>query len=397
MSTLFERDQESILHTYSRLPIEIERGDGVYLISADGRRFLDFFGGLAVNGLGYGHPAILNAIRAQIGRYLHLSNLFPQEPQIVLAERLRAATGFSRVYFANSGAETMESAFKLIRRWSAGNDRFEILSFRDAFHGRTMAGLSMMDTAGYREGFGPFLDGCRILPFNDVEALHAAVGPRTAAIVFEPVQGEGGVQPMTGAFANALRGVQEKFGVLLVADEIQTGMGRTGRMLACEHFELAPDIVTLAKSLGGGLPLGGVLVRAELADVFGVGGHGSTFGGNPVACAAGAAVMETLAQGVMENAARMGARLQRGLRDLAAEYPMLISEVRGRGCMQGIACTQSASFVLDHCLRAGLLINITRARVIRLLPPLIITAAHVDEALIHLRNAFADWQASLHL
>ena len=397
MSTLFERDQESILHTYTRLPIEIERGEGVYLFSADGRRFLDFFGGLAVNGLGYGHPAILDAIRAQIGRYLHLSNLFPQEPQVALAERLRERSGFHRVYFANSGAETMESAFKLIRRWSAGNGRFEILSFRDAFHGRTMAGLSMMDSMQYREGFGPFLDGCRILPFNDVDALREAVGPHTAAIVFEPVQGEGGVQPLTHAFADALRSLQAEYGLLLVADEIQTGMGRTGRFLACDHFDLAPDIVTLAKSLGGGLPLGAVLVREHLADIFGAGGHGSTFGGNPVACAAGTAVMETLAGGVMENAETMGARLHGGLRFLASEFPMLISEIRGFGCMQGIDCAHPAKLVQDHCLRAGLLVNITRARVLRLLPPLIITAAHVDEALVHLRNAFTDWQNSLHL
>lgn len=395
MSTLFERDQEAILHTYTRLPLEIDRGEGVYLFSTDGRRFLDFFGGLAVNGLGYGHPAVLEAIRRQIGRYLHLSNLFPQEPQVLLAERLREQTGFSRVYFANSGAEAMESAFKLIRRWGAGNGREEILSFGDAFHGRTMAGLSMMDTAKYREGFGPFLDGCRVLPFNDVAALHAAVGPRTAAIVFEPVQGEGGVQPLTDDFASALRSVQSEFGVLLVADEIQTGMGRTGRFLACDHFDLVPDIVALAKSLGGGLPLAAILVRAQLNEIFGAGGHGSTFGGNPVACAAGAAVVETLAEGVLEHAAWIGARLQDGLRALAAEYPMLISDVRGFGCMQGIECRYPATFVQDHCLRDGLLVNITRQRVIRLLPPLIITTEHLDEAFIHLRGAFAAWQASL--
>lgn len=394
MSTLYERDLASILHTYSRLPIEIERGEGVYLLGRDGTRYLDFFGGLAVNALGYGYPTVLEAIRIQLDRYLHLSNLFPQESQVALAERLRARSGFDRVYFANSGAETMEAAYKLIRRWSAGSDRFEILAFSNAFHGRTMAGLSMMDAEKYREGFGPFLPGCRVLPYNDVDALKAAVGRRTAAVVFEPVQGEGGVVPLDRAFADELRSLRKQHSLLLVDDEIQTGMGRTGRFLAAEHFGLEADIVTLAKSLGGGLPLGAVLVREPLADVFLPGGHGSTFGGNPVACAAGVAVMDALESGVMENASRSGALLKEGLRLLKSEFPMAISEVRGIGCMQGIVCTAPAKPVQEHCLRNGFLVNVTRERVIRLLPPLIITETHVEEALTHLRNAFNSWHLS---
>jgi acetylornithine/N-succinyldiaminopimelate aminotransferase len=388
MSTLYERDLASILHTYTRLPIEIERGDGVYLVGRDGRRYLDFFGGLAVNALGYGSPTVLDAIRTQIERYLHLSNLFPQESQVALAERLRARSGFDRVYFANSGAETMEAAYKLVRRWCAGTKRFEILAFSNAFHGRTMAGLSMMDAEKYREGYGPFLPGCRVLPFNDVDALRAAVSHSTAAVVFEPVQGEGGVVPLDRAFADELRSLRQQYNFLLVDDEIQTGMGRTGRFLAAEHFGLEPDIVTLAKSLGGGLPLGAVLVRESLADVFLPGGHGSTFGGNPVACAAGVAVMDALENGVMENAGRSGALLQEGLRRLQSEFPMSISEVRGIGCMQGVVCTAPAKPVQKHCLRQGFLVNVTRERVLRLLPPLVITEAHVEEALTHLRNAF---------
>jgi predicted acetylornithine/succinylornithine family transaminase len=394
MSTLYDRDHASIMHTYTRLPIEIERGEGVYLVGRDGTRYLDFFGGLAVNALGYGYAPVLDAIRIQVDRYLHLSNLFPQETQVALAERLRARSGFDRVYLANSGAETMETAYKLIRRWSAGSDRFEILTFSNAFHGRTMAGLSMMDAEKYRTGFGPFLPGCRTLPYNDVDTLKTAVGPGTAAVVFEPVQGEGGVVPLERAFADELRGLHQRHGFLLVDDEIQTGMGRTGRFLAVEHFGLEPDIVTLAKSLGGGLPLGAVLVREPLAEIFGPGGHGSTFGGNPVACAAGVVVMDALEQGVMDNAGRSGALLHDGLRRLQSAFPMFISEVRGLGCMQGIVCTAPAKPVQEHCLRNGFLINVTRERIIRLLPPLIITEAHVEEALAHLRNAFNNWQLS---
>ena len=388
MNTLFERDRTSLLHTYTRLPMEIDRGEGVYLYDSDGRRYLDFFGGLAVNGLGYGHPGVLEAIRSQSARYLHLSNLFPQEPQVVLAERLRAATGFDRVFFANSGAETVEAAFKLQRRWASGGGRREVIAFSGAFHGRTMAGLSLMDAEKYRQGYGPFLEGCTTLPFNDAQALREAAGPHTAAVVLECVQGEGGVLPMEDDFAEALRDLHAKHGFLLIDDEIQTGMGRTGGFLAAEHFGLRPDIVLLAKSLGGGLPLAAVLVREQLADVFGPGGHGSTFGGNPVACAAGIAVMDALESGVMRNAASAGAMLQAGLRNLQAEFPSHIVEVRGLGCMQGIVCAQPAKAVMEHCLAEGLLVNVTRDRVIRLLPPLIITAEHIESALAALHNAF---------
>ena len=388
MTSLAERDRASMLHTYTRLPLEIDRGEGVHLVDASGRRYLDFFGGLAVNALGYGHPAVLAAIRSQSERYLHLSNLFAQEPQVALAERLRAMSGFDRVFFANSGAETIEAAFKLVRRIAASEGRTEIIAFSDAFHGRTMTGLSLMDAEKYRSGFGPFLDGCRTLPFNDPGAIHASIGPRTAAVFVECLQGEGGVVPMTDDFARALRQAHADHGFLLVDDEIQTGMGRTGRFLAAKHFDLRPDIVLLAKSLGGGLPLGAMLVHERLAHVFGPGGHGSTFGGNPVACAAGVAVMDQLRNGMIEHAGEAGRLLHAGLERLRADFPRHITEVRGLGCMQGIVCTFPARPVMEHCLDHGLLVNVTRERVIRLLPPLTIAPSHIDEALTALRNAF---------
>ncbi|MFA6232955.1 MAG: acetylornithine transaminase [Bacteroidota bacterium] len=394
MTTLFDRDQESILHTYKRLPLEIIRGAGVYLVDSDGKRYLDFFGGLAVNSLGYGYRAVLDAVHSQIESYMHLSNLFPQRQQIELAERLREQSGFDKVFFTNSGAEAIETAFKLIRRWSSTRNRSDIFAFSGAFHGRTMAGLSMMDAVKYRQGFGPFLASCHTLPFNNSVALREAVGPATAAVVLECVQGEGGVLPLDADFARELTSLREKYGFLIVDDEIQTGMGRTGKFLAAEHYTLEPDIVALAKSLGGGLPLAAVLVRDELADIFGPGGHGSTFGGNPVACAAGIAVMDALADGVMENARKSGDLLHTGLRALMEQFPNLISDVRGRGCMQGIVCTRPAKVILEHCLRNGLLINVTRDRVVRLLPPLIITSEHIEEALTILRNAFDDLNLS---
>ncbi len=388
--TLVDRDRASLLGTYTRLPIEIERGEGVYLIDSEGKRYLDFFGGLAVNALGYGHPAVLAAIAEQSARFIHISNLFPQRPQIDLADRLRALSGYDKVFLANSGAEVMEAAFKLVRRWSAIRRRPRILSFTGAFHGRTYAGLSLMDSVKYRDGFGPFLDNCEVLPFNDAAALEAAAGRDVAAVVLEFVQGEGGIVPASDEFVETLFRLREEHGFLVVADEIQAGMGRTGRFLSFEHYGVHPDLVTMAKSLGGGLPLAALLVDSELTDVLGPGSHGSTFGGNPVACAAGCEVLDALRDGVMKHAGRIGALLLDGLRDIASKHTALVIEVRGRGCMAGLECNCDMRPALELCLAQGLLINVTRERVIRLLPPLIIEEKHVEIALNVLDNVLND-------
>ncbi len=388
--SLHDRDQASILQTYSRLSIDIERGEGVYLFDTAGKRYLDFFGGLAVNALGYGYPAVLEAIAEQCSRYIHISNLFPQKSQIELAERLRALSGYDKVFLANSGAEAMEAAFKLVRRWASIRRRPRILSFTGAFHGRTYAGLSLMDMKKYRDGFGPFLEGCEILPFNDAVALRGAVGPDVAAVVLEFIQGEGGIVLASEEFVEALFNLREEHGFLIVADEIQSGMGRTGRFLAFEHWNVHPDLVTMAKSLGGGLPLSALLVSGEVVDVLSPGSHGSTFGGNPVACAAGREVLDALRDGVMKNAGRIGARLLAGLQALAAKHPALVVEVRGRGCMAGIECNRDMRPSMQMCIDKGLLINVTRERVIRLLPPLIIDDSHVETALTILDNVLQD-------
>lgn len=377
--TLFERDTDAILGTYNRLPLHIVRGEGVHLIDNEGRRYLDFFGGLAVNALGYGHPAVLGAIREQSERYLHLSNLFPQEPQVALAERLRDSTGYDRVYFANSGAEVMEAAFKLARRRGGTEGRTRMLAFSGAFHGRSLTALSLMDAETYREGFGPYHPDCEILPFNDVDALRAGVDSTVSAVFLEFLQGEGGVVPASGEFIAEILRLRERYGFLLVADEIQAGMGRTGALLSFEYYGARPDLVAVAKSLGGGLPLGALLVDAPLRDVLGKGSHGSTFGGNPVACAAGCAVMDVLADGLLEHVRAIGTELRDALHALATRHPALVREVRGRGCMVGIACTRDMRPAVRLCLDRGLLINVTRGSVVRLLPPLIITSEHVRQ------------------
>lgn len=390
--TLMERERAVFLPTYARLPIEIVRGDGVHLYDSSGRRYLDFFGGLAVNALGYGHPAVLRAIQEQAQKYIHVSNLFPQEPQVELAELLRTESGMAAVFFANSGAESMEAAFKLLRRWGADRKRTEIIAFSGGFHGRTMSGISLSDVPKYRDRFGPFLPHCTTVPFNEPEALRTAVTDATIAVVFEPIQGEGGVQPMNADLAEMLITLRESHGILLVADEIQSGMGRTGEFMASTRLGIDADIVTLAKSLGGGLPLSALLVRDSLRDVFAPGDHGSTFGGNPVACAAGVAVLRELRGGLMGNARAMGARMQTAFLDLKESFPRHIVEVRGEGCMQGIVCSRPAAVMRDRCLEQGLLINVTRECILRFLPPLTITAEDVDNASSILYNAFESWE-----
>ena len=308
-----------------------------------------------------------------------------------LGELLLEPTGYSRVYFSNSGVEAIEAAYKLLRRWGNAQGRTQFISFTGGFHGRTMTGLSLMQHAKYREGFAPFLPDILHLPFNDEDALEAAVSDRTIAVVYECIQGEGGVLPMRRSFAERLAALRERYGFRLLADEIQTGMGRTGRFLAGEHLDLRADIVTLAKSLGGGLPLGATLVSDDLIDVFTPGSHGSTFGGNPLACAAGVAVMQQLENGLIARVSETGPLLTMALRRLQEAFPSLVTEVRGTGCMQALSCSRPAAAMRSHCLDEGLLINVTHENVIRLLPPLIIEPQHIEEAEAALHNAFKTW------
>jgi acetylornithine/N-succinyldiaminopimelate aminotransferase len=381
MSDLNRRESRVFFPTYGRLPLEIERGEGVHLYTRDGRKMLDMFGGLAVNALGYGHPAILEAVERQIHRYFHLSNSFVSDVQVEFVERLLAASGFDRCFLGNSGTEAMEAALKLVRRWGTRQHRSTIIGLSGSFHGRTLGALSITGREKYREGFEPLLPGTMIIPFNDPEALATNVDEHTLAVVVEPIQGEGGIRPLSQHYVDRLAALRERFGFLIIADEIQSGAGRTGKFLASEHYGLRPDIAVLAKAIGGGLPLGAMLAGDSLAGLFQKGAHGSTFGGNPVACAAGIAVLREIVDGgVMSHVASVGAYLRESLEALAGAHPDLISEVRGIGLMQGVELTGNGDPVQSALLDRGVIVSVTNGNVLRFLPPLVIKTSHVAEA-----------------
>ncbi len=368
--TLNDREAAAFFHTYKRLPLEVERGEGVYLFTKDGKKYLDMFAGLAVNALGYAHPRVVQAISAQASRFTHLSNYFLQETQIRLAELLTGLSGYPRVFFCNSGTESIEGAIKLARKWGSTRGRTEILAMSNSFHGRTMGALSLMDRPKYRDGFGPFLSGCTVIPFNDPEALRKCVGPKTAAVVLEFIQGEGGIRPISAEFAAALADLHKKVGFLLIADEIQSGAGRTGKFFGFQHYGVSPEVVTLAKPIGGGLPLGAILANEEIASVLEPGMHGTTFGGNPVACAAGIAVLEEISgKKLTEKAAILGERLMNGLKKLGNEFPGLVKEVRGYGLMVGAELDRPGDGISAAMMEKGILINCTDTTVLRFLPP----------------------------
>ncbi len=384
---LNDREQAAFFPTYKRLPLQPVRGEGLYLVTADGARWLDLFAGIAVNALGHAHPRVVAAITAQAQNYIHLSNYFAQEPQVRLAELLLRHSGMARVFFANSGTEAMEGALKIARRRGAARGQSGLVGFSNAFHGRTLGALSIMDRPNYRDGFGPFLEGCASLPFNDVAALRAGVGPGTAAVVLECVQGEGGVRPVTPAFVAALKELRDEHGFLIIADEIQSGAFRTGRFLAADHFDLQPDLVTLAKPIGGGLPLGAILGAASVTDVLQPGQHGTTFGGNPVACAAGIAVLEEIEErGLAAHTVAMGDFFLAQLRQLAAAFPALVKEARGLGLMLALELHGEAEPVVVAMRERHILVNATDRTVLRFVPPLVITEDEVEIAVTALRE-----------
>jgi acetylornithine/N-succinyldiaminopimelate aminotransferase len=376
--TTTEQDNALFFHTYKRLPLEVERGEGCYLFTKDGKKYLDMFSGLAVNALGYAHPDVIAAIETQVRKYTHLSNLFLQEPQMTLAAQLLKHSGFQKVFFCNSGTEAIEGAIKLVRKWSRAEHRHGIFGMSNGFSGRTMGALSLMDKKSYRDGYEPFLDEFGVIDFNNCADLEAKISKTTAAVFFESIQGEGGVVPLTSEFAATLGSLQKKYGFLLVADEIQSGIGRTGTMFAFEHFGLHPDLVTFAKPVGGGLPLGGILGTSALADVWAPGMHGTTFGGNPVACAAGTALVNiVLAPAFMETLRENAAYLFARLGELKLKYPV-IREVRGSGYMIGIDMTSESAPIVEKILMKGVLVNATATTVVRLLPPLIAGKQEMD-------------------
>ena len=377
---VIKRDQRYIMPTYARSPIVIERGEGMTAFDADGKAYLDFTSGIGVNALGFCHPAWVAAVSQQAGRLQHISNLYYTGPAPRLAKRICRRTGMDQVFFANSGAEANEGAIKCARKYSVthyGEGRSKVLSLVNSFHGRTLATLTATGQDVFHHDFGPFPENFAYLPANDFAALEDAADSTVCAVMMELVQGEGGVVALDSDYVHQVAAFCAERDILLIIDEVQTGVGRTGTFLACQHYGLRPDLVTLAKGLGGGLPIGAVLARKKVADCMGHGSHGSTFGANPVACAGGNAVLDVLDDDRMEAVNRCAARLRAGL----AQLPH-VTQVSGLGLMVGIAFENGikAAHVRAACEEQGLLVLTAKTR-LRLLPPLILTEADVDAAL----------------
>jgi len=379
--SLIERESEVFFHTYKRIPLEIDRAEGVYVYDTSGKEYLDFFAGLAVNALGHHHPKIIDAIEKQIRRYMHLSNYYIQDVQIELVERLAHAANMKKVFLSNTGAEANEGAMKLARKWGAGKNKKTIVGFTNSFHGRTFAALSVMGNEKYASGITPLVGDTAVLPFNDVDALHKNLNTHSCAVIFEAIQGEGGIVEASEEFVETLVKLRDKHDFLIIADEIQCGLGRTGSFFGYEHYGLEPDIVTVAKSLGGGLPLGAILGNNTVGDVWQPGDHGTTFGGNPVACAAGCVVLDEIENRLMKNAEITGRHLFARLHEIKQKFPAIIEEVRGTGLMAGLKLIREGDGYVTAMRERGVLINCTNKDVLRFLPPLIVTKEHCDEVI----------------
>jgi acetylornithine/N-succinyldiaminopimelate aminotransferase len=377
---VIKMSDQYLMPTYRRAPVAFSHGQGVWLVDLEGKRYLDFIGGIAVSSLGHAHPKLVEAITKQAARLLHVSNLFHIAEQAVLAKWLVEHSVCDRAFFCNSGAEANEAAIKLARKWGRrdSRERVDIIVAHSSFHGRTLGTLAATMQPKYQQPFGPMVPGFVAVPFNDLDAIPAATTDRTVAVMLEPVQGEGGVTPATPAYLETVREWCDAHDLLLVLDEIQTGMGRTGTLFAYEQYGIEPDVLTLAKGLGGGFPIG-VMLAKEKASAFGPGDHGATFGGNPLACAAALAVASTIVDDRLpEHAAAMGARLAQGLQGLVGRGAAL--SVRGRGLLLALELGREAAPVVDACRQAGLLVNAVGPTVLRLAPPLVVAPEEVDQA-----------------
>ncbi len=386
--------------TYAPSSVVPVRGQGVWLDDAEGRRFLDFTSGIGVTSLGHAHPVVLEALHRQAEQVWHIGNGYTNQPVLRLARALTALTFADRVFVANSGAEANEAALKLARKYgkTRGAQRTRIVSCLQSFHGRTLFTVSVGGQPKYTEGFEPLPPGISHIPFNDIAAAEAAIADDVCAVIVEPVQGEGGVLPASREYLQALRKLCDERGALLIFDEVQCGMGRTGKLFAYEHYGVVPDILTAAKALGNGFPVGAMLTRSDIAAAFSVGAHGTTYGGNPLACAVALAVVSTIAQPAFLERTRQAAdRLWTGLRHLQAEFPQLFKQVRGSGMMVGLVLADAykgrAKEFTKVTEQQQLLTLMAGPDVVRLLPPLVVTDAEIDEALARLQNCAREFVA----
>lgn len=372
-----EKEQNYIMQTYKRLPIKISKAKGCYIYDEKGNEYTDFLAGIAVNALGHSHPEIIKAVCEQAERYMHVSNYFYQEPQTDLAQLLISRTEYSKVFFTNSGTEAMEGALKICRRWGNSNSKYEVISFSGGFHGRTYGALSIMDKPHYKDNMEPFLPNVRILEYNSKESLEKYVNSNTAAVVLEFLQGEGGITMASEGFIQKLFELKNKYGFLIVADEIQSGAGRTGKFFCFDHYNVKPDVITMAKGMGGGLPLGAILVTEDLADIFQIGMHGTTYGGNALSCASGKVVVDKMTGEFLSNIENMGNLLKDSLHKIKEQFPEYIKEIRGIGLMQGLLLSFDASILVNKLLEKKVITNAASGNVLRLVPPLIITKKEV--------------------
>jgi len=388
---LKESAEQYLMDTYTRQPISIVRGRGAKVYDLEGREYVDFVGGIAVNLLGHGHPDLVLAIQKQAAQLIHTSNLYYTEPQVKLAQMLVDHSFADRVFFCNSGAEANEAAIKLARRYSHekyGAGRFEIITMKQSFHGRTMATLTATGQDKVQKGYAPLVPGFSYVTFNHLSELEQAVTDKTAAIILEPIQGEGGVHVASREYLKGVRELCTQRDILLIFDEVQTGMGRTGTLFAYEQLGVQPDVMTLAKGLGGGVPIGACLATAPVANAFTPGSHASTFGGNPLACAAALAVLRVLLEGpVLDQARRMGEYLAKGLSECKDRHH-IVRDVRGLGLLQGMEVEMDAKTVVGNCLKRGFLVNAAGEHVLRFIPPLIISQPDIDRLLEVLSQIF---------
>ncbi len=390
--TLLEWSGKYHTPNYGRTPIVLVRGEGVRVWDSDGREYLDFTSGIAVTSLGHCHPVVTGAIREAAATLLHVSNIFNNAPQVHLAKLLVEHSFADRVFFCNSGAEANEAAFKVVRKYAKerlADDRYEIIATHNSFHGRTLATLTATGQPKYQHGFEPLMPGFKHVPYDDLRAMERAMDSHTAAVLVEPIQGEGGVHVPADGYLAGLRKLCDESGALLIFDEIQTGVGRTGRLWAYEHAGVAPDVMTLAKALANGIPIGAMLCREEVGAVLTAGSHGSTFAGSAFVTAVALATLSTIiGEKIPERAARTGRALMDGLRELARRLPV-ITQVRGQGLLIGVELTRPAGPVVDACREAGLLLLSAGEKVVRLAPALIVESADCTRALEILGDALA--------
>ncbi|MCL0046716.1 acetylornithine transaminase [Thermodesulfovibrionales bacterium] len=379
---IIEESDRYLMRTYDRFPIVLKKGRGIKVWDVDGKEYLDFTGGIAVNIVGHCHPNVVRAIQRQAEQLLHVSNLYHIEPQTSLARLLCTNSFAEKAFFCNSGAEANEAAIKLARKYAKecyGADRFEIITALNSFHGRTLAAVTSTGQEKFQKGFEPLMPGFRYVPFGDADAIESAITKNTSAVMLEPIQGEGGIIIPGEDYLKKVREICDKHKLLLILDEVQTGIGRTGRLFAYEHYGITPDIMTLAKGLGGGAPIGAMLTTEEVSSAFRPGNHASTFGGNPLVSAAAIATLETvLGDGILDHCNKMGTYIIKRLAQIRDYYPEQVVDIRGKGLFTALEINRDGMPVVKRCIERGALINCTAGNILRFMPPLTVEEGDID-------------------